>query len=100
TVTLPVVDAAAPEKTGLVEEPATPPDPVRILVVDDNQAAARMLELLLSKMGEHDIRVAYDGIDALASAREHRPQLILLDIGLPRLDGYGVVESLRTDPAF
>jgi CheY-like chemotaxis protein len=71
----------------------------RILVVDDNVDAAQSLGLLLRQMG-HDVQVAHDGHAALEAARMNRPQVILLDLGMPGVDGYRVVERLRADPSF
>jgi len=72
-------------------------DAQRILVVDDNVDGAECLSLLLELRG-HQTRVAYSGADALVAAREFRPDVIFLDIGLPGLDGYQVAEKLRADP--
>jgi signal transduction histidine kinase/CheY-like chemotaxis protein len=66
----------------------------RILVADDNRDAATSLALLLEMEG-HDVRRAYDGIEAVAIADEFRPDVVLLDIGMPRLDGYGAARELR-----
>jgi CheY-like chemotaxis protein/two-component sensor histidine kinase len=74
------------------------PRPRRILVVDDNQEAAEMLSMLLQTLGEHRVTVAHDGESALRKAREERPEILLLDIGLPGLDGYEVGRKLRQDP--
>jgi CheY-like chemotaxis protein len=68
----------------------------RVLVVDDNIDTARGLAKLLKLLG-HDVRVAHDGPAALEAARAHRPEVILLDIGLPAMDGYEVVRRLRTE---
>jgi CheY-like chemotaxis protein len=68
----------------------------RILVVDDNVDAAESLGLLLRQMG-HDVQMAHDGHAALEAARLNRPQLVLLDLGMPGVDGYNVVERLRKD---
>ncbi|HEX6202038.1 MAG TPA: response regulator, partial [Thermoanaerobaculia bacterium] len=72
--------------------------PRRILVVDDNREAAEMLSMLLQTLGEHRVTVAHDGESALRKAREERPEVLLLDIGLPGLDGYEVGRKLRQDP--
>jgi CheY-like chemotaxis protein len=72
----------------------------RILVVDDNAGATRMLDLLLRKLGDHDVFMAHDGASALETAWRERPDMILLDIGLPRLDGYEVARQLRAQPEF
>jgi CheY-like chemotaxis protein len=66
----------------------------RILVVDDNEDAADSLALLLSAMG-CETRAAYDGRSALETASEFRPSLILLDIGMPDMNGYEVARGLR-----
>jgi signal transduction histidine kinase/CheY-like chemotaxis protein len=66
----------------------------RILVVDDNRDSATSLAMMLSLEG-HDVRRAYDGVDALEIARQFHPEVVLLDIGMPRLDGYAVARELR-----
>ena len=63
-----------------------------MLVVDDNADTASGLSRLLKRLG-HDVRVAHDGRSALEAARAHRPEVVLLDIGLPGMDGYEVVEA-------
>jgi len=70
--------------------------PVRVLVVEDNLDAAESLATLLRVWG-HDVQVAHDGLQALEAARESRPEVVLLDIGLPGLDGYQVAHRLRED---
>jgi two-component system, chemotaxis family, CheB/CheR fusion protein len=69
----------------------------RILVVDDNVDAAIMLERLLQLNGKQT-RVAHSGLDALEVAEQFRPHLILLDIGLPKLNGYEVCRRIRQQP--
>jgi PAS domain S-box-containing protein len=71
--------------------------PARVLVVDDNRDAADSLSLLLEVMG-HPVRTAHDGPSALAAAREFRPELVLLDIGMPGMDGLAVAGRLRAMP--
>jgi signal transduction histidine kinase len=66
----------------------------KILVVDDNRDSAMSLSLLLELDG-HDVRRAYDGLEALEIAEDFRPEVTLLDIGMPRLDGYGAARELR-----
>lgn len=68
----------------------------RILVVDDNRGNATSLEVLLRALGQ-DVVAAYDGLSALEMARRHRPELVLLDIGLPGIDGYEVARQCRVD---
>jgi signal transduction histidine kinase/ActR/RegA family two-component response regulator len=69
-------------------------EPVRVLVVDDNHDAAESLASLLSLEG-HTVDVAYDGVTALSEAAKFQPQVALLDIGMPGMDGYQVARELR-----
>lgn len=69
----------------------------RILVVDDNKDAATSLSLLLDLMG-NEVRVVHDGESAVVAARQFGPDVILLDIGLPKMNGYEVCRVLRAQP--
>ncbi len=69
----------------------------RILVVDDNRDSAASLSMLLSVMG-NDTRTAHDGLEALELAEAFRPDLIVLDIGMPKLNGYDVCRRIRERP--
>ena len=69
----------------------------RVLIVDDNRDAADALAMLLRHTG-HDASVAYDGKAALAAAETHRPDVILLDIGLPGMSGHDVCRQVREQP--
>ena len=69
----------------------------RILVADDNHDAAQSLALMLSMDG-HDVRTAGDGLEALREAEEFHPQLVVLDIGMPKLDGYETARRMRKRP--
>jgi PAS domain S-box-containing protein len=69
----------------------------RVLVVDDNSDSAESMALLLQVWG-HEVRTAHDGPAALALAAEYRPDIVLLDIGLPGMSGYEVVKRLRDLP--
>ena len=97
TMTLPAAPPLA------AEPPASPPasvpparePPRRILVVDDNLDAADLMGEVLRARG-HEVAVAHDGPSALALAAEFRPDLALLDIGLPVMDGYELARRLRT----
>lgn len=97
-VSLPVLPrASAPQAEPL--EPAEPlVRPLRLLVVDDNDDTAEMMSVLLTMAG-HDVKIAHSGPAALEAAAVHRPDAIVLDIGLPGLDGYQVAQRLRQDPA-
>jgi K+-sensing histidine kinase KdpD/ActR/RegA family two-component response regulator len=77
-------------------QPARPPRGLRVLVVEDNVDAAAAVSQLLTQAG-CDTKVAHDGPTALESADAFRPQVVLLDIGLPGLDGYEVACRLRAD---
>jgi two-component system CheB/CheR fusion protein len=72
----------------------------RILVVDDNVDAADGLGRLLSRVWGQEVRVVYDGPAALVSAESFRPEVVLLDLGLPGMDGYEVARRLRGEPEF
>jgi len=85
-----IADGVAPG----ARDAARGPRPERILVVDDNVDAAETLSRLL-RLSAHEVRVAHDGVAALAAAREMNPDVVLLDIGLPKLDGLEVARSLR-----
>ena len=85
-----IADGAAPGRS----DAARAARPERILVVDDNVDAAESLSHLL-RLQAHEVRVAHDGLAALAVARDMNPDIVLLDIGLPALDGLEVARSLR-----
>jgi CheY-like chemotaxis protein len=68
----------------------------RVLVVDDKKDAVKSLTMLLELLG-HEVRGAHDGPTALAVAREYQPDVVLLDIGLPGMDGLEVARCLRQD---
>jgi CheY-like chemotaxis protein len=98
SVRLPVLD----------ESPVTPPDPpespvcgpaipLRILVVDDNPDVADSLAMLLRAIG-YAVTTAQDGLEAVEAAARERPDLVLLDLGMPRLDGYGACRRIRAQP--
>ncbi len=83
-----------PPETSPPEAPAVPVAVVRVLLVDDNRDAARSTELLLRQAG-HEVLVAHDGPSALELAFKEHPDLVILDVGLPFIDGYGVARELR-----
>ncbi len=70
---------------------------LRVLVVDDNVCAAKMLEMLVLDSG-HLARMAHTGPTALEAALQYRPNVMLLDIGLPELDGFEVAKRIRQEP--
>jgi len=71
--------------------------PLRVLVVDDTVDTALTFSMLLKAWG-HDVRTAHDGQTAVQAALDYRPDVVLLDIGLPGLNGYEVAKRIRQDP--
>ncbi len=69
----------------------------RILIVDDNRDGAASLGMMLSLLG-HEVRTAHDGLEAIELAEAFRPEVMLLDIGLPRLNGYDTCQRIREQP--
>ena len=70
----------------------------RVLVVDDNPDSADIMQMTLELRG-HVVQTAYDGRSALELAEQFRPEVVLLDIGLPDLDGYEVIDRMRQLPS-
>jgi PAS domain S-box-containing protein len=93
--------AAAPATPSTEPEPVTrafaPVVPKRILVVDDNRDSAEMLRALLEITG-NIVHTVYDGEEALLEAERFHPDALLLDIGLPRMNGYDVCRRVREQP--
>jgi PAS domain S-box-containing protein len=87
-----LADAAAP---GSVLQQTR--QPRRVLVIDDNRDAADTIAAAIALAG-HEVEVAYDGIAGLAAADRLRPECILLDLGMPGMDGHQVARSLRNNP--
>lgn len=95
TVHLPVVSAAELQQSPQPhEQSAAPPAPHRILIADDNADSAESMGMLLRLMG-NDVRIASDGLDAVEQAAEFQPDIVLMDIGMPRLDGYEAARRIR-----
>jgi len=69
----------------------------RILVVDDNRDSAMSMAMMLKLLG-NEVRTAHDGIDAVETAEQFRPQVILMDVGMPRLNGYEAARRIREKP--
>ena len=92
-VRLPVV-VEAPELQPSPPASAEAPKSLRVLVVDDNKDAADTLAIVVGMLGK-DVRVAYDGTTGVKLADQYRPDVVLLDLGMPRMDGYEVARRLR-----
>ncbi|TDU81327.1 phospho-acceptor domain-containing protein [Prosthecobacter fusiformis] len=96
TVYLPAAVAQVSSDQNIGAGPADKGKSLRVLVVDDNVDSAVGLSKLLKRVG-HEVSVAYDGPEALEKARGQVPQAVVLDIGLPSMDGYEVARLLRQE---
>jgi CheY-like chemotaxis protein len=92
----PPAPASRPEE--LHQQPSTS-QPLRILVVDDTIEVAQTIGWMLEEIG-HDYHLVHDGRLALQAAKDYKPDAILLDIGLPGMDGYEVCRAFRKDEIF
>jgi CheY-like chemotaxis protein len=97
SVTLPaLVDRPAPARAAPIADPRVGPR-LRILVADDNSDSVETMALLLEFMG-HEVRTAGDGQQAVEAAEAFRPAVVLLDIGMPRMNGYEAARAIRREP--
>jgi PAS domain S-box-containing protein len=94
SVRLPVAEPAHSGSAAVRHDAQPEPLRRRVLVVDDNRDSAAMMARLLKALGS-DARMAHDGLAALAVADEFRPDVVLLDIGMPRLNGYDTARRIR-----
>ena len=100
-VRLPALAEPAPESAGKTAEDSSTQAPNgrrRVLIVDDNADSAESMAVLLRFHG-HEVRLAHDGQFALEEAHASRPDVMFLDLDLPKMDGYEVARRLRLDPA-
>jgi signal transduction histidine kinase/ActR/RegA family two-component response regulator len=98
-VRLPVVPPPQMQASSSPTETAQPTGPsLRVLVVDDNVDTVTTLAMLVQESG-HDVRTAYDGLTVVEAALDYRPNVVLLDIGLPGVNGFEVAKRLRQQPA-
>ncbi len=98
TVRLPArIGRARPSPEEAVARDEAPPPQRRVLIADDNADSAETLALILQAMG-NEVRVAHDGAEAVALAAQFRPDTILLDIGMPKLNGYDACARIRAEP--
>ncbi len=98
-IRLPALNQPAPAKARPALDRRGPNRTLRVLVVDDNADAAEMLSHALRDSG-HQVREEHDGLSALVTAADFNPDVVLLDIGLPGMDGFEVARRLRADPRF
>jgi CheY-like chemotaxis protein len=96
TVRLPAIAAPLHSEAAPALMPAPEFRARRILLVDDNQDSTRLLSQLLTRRG-HEVRTAYDGRAGLQAAHEFKPDVLILDIGLPEMDGYELGRRLRQE---
>jgi len=94
---MPVDQRVAAGRRAAERYTASSPGEFAILIVDDNRDATDSMAMLLAMEG-YDVRVAYDGPQALEAVRTARPDVILLDLGLPGMDGFQVAQRVRADP--
>jgi signal transduction histidine kinase len=95
-VRLPIVVEQTDSRDTSDDGNAKPVSDLRILVVDDNRDIASTVSLLLQAMG-NDVRATHNGEEAIRMAGEFHPQVVLLDIGLPKLNGYEVARAIRKE---
>ncbi|WP_254513909.1 PAS domain S-box protein [Anatilimnocola floriformis] len=97
TVHLPLATTSAQPGSHARNETAVPKTSLRILVVDDNRDGADSLSLMLKFIG-NETRTAYDGEEGVRLAGQYRPDVILFDIGLPKLNGFEACRQIRAQP--
>jgi CheY-like chemotaxis protein/anti-sigma regulatory factor (Ser/Thr protein kinase) len=96
-VRLPVAQERARDKAPARDLSTPIPSKRRILVADDNPDVAEAFEIMLRMIG-HDVETAHDGIEVVEKAEEFRPDIIMLDIGMPKLNGYDAARHFRKQP--
>jgi CheY-like chemotaxis protein len=93
-----IVELPLATPPALAPEPAVSPKAKRrILVVDDNRAALLMLSKMVQLLG-YEVEIAGDGLEAIASAAEFLPEVVLMDIGMPKMNGYEAARHIRQQP--
>jgi PAS domain S-box-containing protein len=98
TVRLPTLEGPAESASAAAPEETPAPGPGRrILVVDDNRDSAASMAMMLRLVGD-EVRAAHDGVEAVQVAEAFRPQVILMDVGMPRLNGYEATRRIRGLP--
>jgi PAS domain S-box-containing protein len=98
SVTLPVIEANVPSQRSRPSDASpTAHERRRILIVDDNLDAARSMAMMLELLG-NDVRTAHDGVQAIELVEHYRPDVVLMDVGMPHLDGYDATRRIRAQP--
>jgi CheY-like chemotaxis protein/two-component sensor histidine kinase len=98
SVTLPVIEANVPSQRSRPSDASpTAHERRRILIVDDNLDAARSMAMMLELLG-NDVRTAHDGVQAIELVEHYRPDVVLMDVGMPGLDGYDATRRIRAQP--
>ncbi|HUX25784.1 MAG TPA: response regulator [Burkholderiales bacterium] len=91
-----MADDAEPDRKGIAVSDASK-RPVKVLVIDDSNTIRRSAELFLRQAG-YEVILAEDGFDALSKITDHEPQVIFVDIMMPRLDGYQTCALIKQNP--
>ncbi|TVP42634.1 MAG: response regulator, partial [Gemmatimonadales bacterium] len=96
TVRLPALPADTKEEPATAEDSSTtPPDTKRkVLVVDDNRDSAELMAIIFDVLG-HEVHTAHDGVEAVEVAARVKPSIILMDIGMPRMNGHDATRKIR-----
>src|SRR5690606_17915315 len=72
----------------------------RVLVIEDNEDSARLLVRILQNSGQYDVQIAYNGEEGLDMLQERRPDLIITDLMMPRVDGFAVIDAVKSNPEY
>ena len=82
----------------VVETPeAVPPAKKKVLVIDDDQRIVELIRHSVTKLGKYDVLVAYDGVQGLERFQSERPDCVIVDVMMPRMDGFQLVRAIRGD---
>jgi CheY-like chemotaxis protein len=100
TVRLPILEVSQPDSSKspvLTDASESPALKRRILVADDNRDVVESFQMMLRILG-HEVQTALDGLEAIEKAEQFRPDVIVLDVGMPMLDGYETASRIRQRP--
>ncbi len=76
---------------------AVPPAKKKVLVIDDDQRIVELIRHSVTKLGKYDVLVAYDGVQGLERFQSERPDCVIVDVMMPRMDGFQLVRAIRGD---